>query len=428
VSAPLAPGYRESCYWLEGVDVPRGSQDPPPGEADAVVVGGGFTGIAAAWELARRGRSVVVLEKHSLGWGASTRNGGMVLPDVKHSGAEDLRRRLGDAGPAFYRATLESVRALEALLAEHDVDCDYERSGHVELAHCPSAMGSLRTLQRVYRDDLGIEGTIVPSGDLSAEIGSTAFAGGLAVESSGGLQPAKLFAGLARLALDAGAVARENTPAIGIERADAGFDVRTPRGSVRCGDVLLATDGYTDGLVPRLQRRIMPVGSYLIATEPIDPGLAKEISPKGRMFFDTRNFLSYWRLSPDGSRVLFGGRASFAPTTVARARDSLYRRMLEVHPQLAGVGVEYAWGGMVGLTRDRIPRLGRTRDGVTYALGYSGTGVAASSLFGIAAAGWMSGDEKPAFAGPPFPSIPLSWARSAWLPVVGLWFKWKHRC
>jgi glycine/D-amino acid oxidase-like deaminating enzyme len=146
------------------------------------------------------------------------------------------------------------------------------------------------------------------------------------------------------------------------------------------------------------------------------------------MFFDTRNFLSYWRLSPDGRRVLFGGRASFAPTTVAQARDFLYGRMLTVHPQLHGVRIEYAWGGTVGLTLDRIPRLGRTPEGITYALGYSGTGVAASTLYGVAAAGWIAGDGAPSIAGARFPSIPVGWARAAWLPVAGLWFRWRDRC
>jgi glycine/D-amino acid oxidase-like deaminating enzyme len=196
---------------------------------------------------------------------------------------------------------------------------------------------------------------------------------------------------------------------------------------IRAWRVLVATDGYTDRLVPALRRRMIPVGSYIIATEPLEPAIAKELSPRGRMFFDTRNFLSYWRLSPDGTRMLFGGRASFAPTTVARAREYLYGRMVQIHPQLRGVPIEFAWGGIVGLTVDRIPRLGR-RDGVAYSLGYSGTGVAASTYFGTAAGGWLCGEDEPPFAGLRFPSVPLSWAQSAWLPVAGVWFKWQDRC
>jgi len=428
-SAPLAPTYRETCYWLEGTEVPR----PPEGtalpvEADVVVVGGGYTGVTAAGELARRGRSVVVLEKHRLGWGASTRNGGMVLPDVKHHGVAEMRARLGDGGPAVSEAAVEAVRSLERTIDEGAIDCGYVRSGHLSLAHCPSAVGGLRTMERVYREDLGLEASFVPRDELGGEIGSAAYFGGLAVPFSGGLHPARYFAGLARLALAAGVTACEQAPATGLGRDRGRPVVRTPRGDIRAKHVLLATDGYTDGLVPALHRRVLPVGSYIIATEPVDAALAKEVSPRNRMFFDTRNFLSYWRLSPDGTRILFGGRASFAPTTVTRARDFLYARLARVHPQLAGVRVEYAWGGNVGLTLDRVPRLGRVADGVTYALGYSGTGVAASSLFGTAAARWICGEEQPPFAGLRFPAIPLSRFRPAWLPLAGLWFKWRDRC
>jgi len=247
------------------------------------------------------------------------------------------------------------------------------------------------------------------------------------VEFSGGLHPARYFGGLARLALGAGVVACERTPAIRLERDGSAVRVHTPRGAIRAGRVLVATDGYTDALVPDLRRRMIPVGSYLIATEPLEPALAKELSPRGRMFFDTKNFLSYWRLSPDGTRMLFGGRASFAPTTVARSRDYLYSRMVRIHPQLAGIGVEFAWGGIVGLTVDRTPRLGR-RDGVAYSLGYSGTGVAASTYYGLAAGAWVSGEGPPPFAGLRFPAVPMWWAQPVTLPIAGLWFKWRDRC
>jgi glycine/D-amino acid oxidase-like deaminating enzyme len=352
----------------------------------------------------------------------------MVLPDVKHAGVAELRRRHGARGPAFYTATLDAVRQVERLVRDHGIDCGYERSGHLELAHCPSAMAGLRTMERVYRQDLGLEATVLSRDELEGEIGSSAHFGALAVPFSGGLHPARYFAGLARLALEAGASAFEQTAATDIQPSGAGVRVRTHRGSIRAGHVLVATDGYTDRAAPRLRRRILPIGSYLIATEALEPAVAKEISPRGRMFFDTRNFLSYWRLSQDGTRMLFGGRASFAPTTVARARDALYRRMVQVHPQLEGVAVDHAWGGTVGLTLDRIPRLGRDTDGVTYALGYSGTGVAAATLFGTSAGGWMAGDDPPPFAGLRFPRVPLGWAGRAWLPVAGLWFRWQDRC
>jgi len=427
--ALLAPTYREACYWWEDVSPPGPIEVRSlPAEADAVVVGGGYTGMAAALELARCGKHAVVLERHRLGWGASTRNGGMVLPDVKHHGISDLRRRFGEAGPALYRATVDAVLELERSVSRPGMECGYSRTGHLYLAHCPSRLEELRAKERVYREDLGLEARLLGREEVREEIGSRAHAGGLLVELSGGLHPARYFAALARRAVEAGADVHERTPAVRIERhPGGGVRVWTPRGVVRARDVLVATDGYTDRLVPRLRRRLIPVGSFIIATEPLEPGLARELSPRGRMFFDTKNFLFYWRLSPDGTRMLFGGRASFAPTTVARARDFLYRGMLRVHPQLAGVRVEYAWGGTVGLTMDRTPRLGRM-DGVTYALGYSGTGVAASTYLGCRAGAWLCGDDPPPFTDLPFPAVPLARAQPAWLPLAGMWFKWQDRC
>jgi glycine/D-amino acid oxidase-like deaminating enzyme len=195
--------------------------------------------------------------------------------------------------------------------------------------------------------------------------------------------------------------------------------VTTPRGSIDCGDVLVATNGYTGDLVPWLRRRILPIGSYIIATERLDPDLARAISPRNRMFFDTKNFLYYWRLSPDG-RLLFGGRTSFAPTTVPRSLEYLHAAMAEVHPQVAKVPIEYAWGGNVALTVDRMPHFGRV-DGVTYAMGYCGTGVSLSQWFGRLAAAWIAGGDAPAFAELTWDRVPAP-ARVPWLLPVGGWY------
>lgn len=193
----------------------------------------------------------------------------------------------------------------------------------------------------------------------------------------------------------------------------------------------MATNGDTGGLVPWLRRRILPIGSYIVATERIDADLAASVSPRDRVFFDTRNFLCYWRLSPDGDRVLFGGRTSLAPTTVAQSRDQLYQRMVRIHPQLRGARIERAWGGKVALTADRLPHLGRhPGTGVVYAMGYCGTGVALSTHFGRLVGRWLSGQE-PEGLGPyserPWRRTPLP-ARVPWLlPVGGWWYQAQDR-
>jgi glycine/D-amino acid oxidase-like deaminating enzyme len=426
VGAPLSPGYAEAPYWWDSAEIPVTPDAPLPATADVVIVGGGYTGIAAATELAGRGRNAVVVESGRLGSGASSRNGGMVHPGLKHD-VVALRRLYGEAGRALYDVTRDAYDALEKLVADEGIDCDYARTGHLYLAHRAGRVAELAADERAYRDELGEEAHLVPADELRTEIGSDSYHGGLVVERSGGLHPGKYFAGLATRALVAGAQVHEHTSATSIEpRPGGGFRVVTTRGAVDCGQVLVATNGYTGGLVPWLQRRILRIGSYIIATEPLPADVAAEISPKGRMFFDTKNFLYYWRLSPD-RRLLFGGRTSFAPTTVARSREILYRAMTRVHPQLEGTPLAFAWGGQVALTVDRMPHFGKV-DGVTYAMGYCGTGVSLSGWFGRLAGAWLAGDEKPnAFEQLRWRRVPAP-ARLQWLlPVAGWYYQLRDR-
>ncbi|HET9522318.1 MAG TPA: FAD-binding oxidoreductase, partial [Candidatus Limnocylindrales bacterium] len=186
------------------------------------------------------------------------------------------------------------------------------------------------------------------------------------------------------------------------------------------------TNGYTDGVVPALRRRVIPIGSYIIATEPLPEELARDLSPKGRAFFDTKNFLYYWHVSQD-RRMIFGGRASFLPTSVDRTAAILHKGMLEVHPQLAGYRVEYAWGGNVGFTFDRMPHVGQ-RDGVTYAMGCCGTGVALMTSLGTWVGRWLGGGEPPALARLGFPLVPAPYEGRPWfLPFAGEWFRLQDR-
>jgi glycine/D-amino acid oxidase-like deaminating enzyme len=268
---------------------------------------------------------------------------------------------------------------------------------------------------------------VVPREELRTEIGSEAYFGGLVVERSGGLHPGKLLAGLVTLADEAGVDLHEGVRVRQVRnQADGRCVVETDRGAILAREVIVGTNGYTGGATPSLRRRIMPISSYIIATDPLPEDLAAEISPRGRMFFDTKNFLYYWRLTPD-RRMLFGGRASMWPTTVQRTAAILHRGLLEVHPQLRGTRVAHAWGGRVGFTFDRMPHVGRA-DGVTYAMGCCGTGVALFPWLGARVAEWVAGREAPALASLRFPLVPAPYEGRAWfLPLAGEWWKTTDR-
>jgi glycine/D-amino acid oxidase-like deaminating enzyme len=180
-------------------------------------------------------------------------------------------------------------------------------------------------------------------------------------------------------------------------------------------------------VVPSLRRRIIPIGSYIIASEPLPEELARELSPKGRSFFDTKNFLYYWHVSAD-RRMVFGGRASFMPTSIDQTAAILHKGLLEVHPQLAGYRIDYAWGGNVGFTFDRMPHVGRTSQGVAYAMGCCGTGVALMTHLGTKVGEWLAGGEAPALARLRFPLVPAPYEGRPWfLPFAGEWFRLQDR-
>jgi glycine/D-amino acid oxidase-like deaminating enzyme len=414
-------------YWHATMSVlpDRGGRSLPE-RADVVVIGGGYTGVSCSRTLARGGARVVLLEAETLGFGASTRNGGIVHPGYKW-GPSTLQERYGEElGRALWQETLDGWAFLRETIAEEDIDAGLAETGHIELAATRSQAEHLEEA----RDSLlamGTQAAVVPRERLREEIGSDLYLGALVIEGSGSVHPGRLFAGLVAAAERAGADLHEGVRAWLVSDGPTGDRiVHTSRGSIRADEVVIATNGYTDGVVPVLRRRIIPIGSYIIATEPLPEDLVAELSPHGRPFFDSWNFLHYWQLRD--RRMIFGGRASFRPTSFARAARILHRGLLEVHPQLAAYRIEYAWGGKVGFTWDRMPHVGRLPSGVAYAMGYSGTGVVMAPYLGHRLGHWLAGGSAPALSRLPFPLVPVPYEGRPWfLPFGGEWYRLKDR-
>jgi glycine/D-amino acid oxidase-like deaminating enzyme len=417
---------KELAYWWDTApDLPDYADQPLPDRVDVIVIGSGYTGLSAARTLAKNSAKVVVLEKETIGWGASSRNGGQVLTGA-HLGPSALIKKFGrERARELYAVSLESIEFVEQLIAAEQIDCDYARAGHIEAAYKPAHFDHYRHEQEVLAREFNHPVRLLTRSEQRAELGSDFYHGLLVDERSGGVQPAKYVRGLARAVERAGVELHAQTPALRIEKAAAGFKVITPRGSIVAGDVLVATNGYTDALLPALRRRVIPIGSYIIATEPLRDDIAERLIPQRRVVFDSKNLLYYFRLSTD-NRLLFGGRAEFKPSTPGSTREAagiLQRGLLEVFPELSDVPIDYVWSGNVCFTLDQFPHAGRM-EGVHYAVGYAGHGVAMATYLGAKMAEVIGGaaDANP-FAGLSFSAIPLYNGNPWFLPLGAWWYK-----
>jgi len=426
-------------FWLNTVDIPRPAPRDFPQQADVAIIGAGFTGLSAARTLAKSGASVAVFDAQTIGWGASSRNGGMVLTGLKLPAATLITRYGKEITARMFAASLESIDFVENLVREENIACDFTRCGHLEVACKAKHFDDFRRSAEETTRHFNHQQRLIPKDQLQSEIGSAIYHGGLVDDVSAGVNPARLVAGLASAAQSAGAAIFEHAHVDQIQREGAsGWKVATARGTLRARNVFVATSGYTSGVTPALQKKIIPIGSYIIVTEVLPEKLAAELSPRNRMIFDSKNYLYYYRLTPD-RRMLFGGRAAFFPetsSTIRRSAEILRRGMLSVYPQLREAKTEYVWGGTLDFAFDIMPHAGQL-DGLHFSLGYAGHGVAMSAYLGDKIAHTILRDHDDKVAGPsqgrndnpfaqiPFPSAPLGLynGRPWFLPFAGAWYK-----
>lgn len=376
--------FKTEPYWWDDVEPPDLGTADPPAEADVVVIGSGFTGLNAALQTLRGGRSTVILDAETAGWGCSTRNGGQISTSVKVD-FEELSRRYGtDRAFQILKEGHDALAWIEKFVAEEGIECNFNVSGRFHAAHNPVQFDRLAARIRSEPPGLETGAYLVERSDQRQELGTDAYFGGLVYPRHAALHPARYHRGLLGRVLDSGGTVVCNCPATGISRTGPAFLVEMPRGRVRAGEVIVATNGYTGTLTPWLRRRIIPIGSYMIATEPIEQELMDRLMPKNRIVGDTRKLVYYYRASPDRSRILFGGRVSHSETDPRRSAHRLHADMVKIFPELAQIRISHSWMGFVAYTFDTLAHTGK-HDGVHYAMGYCGSGVSMASYLGMRA-------------------------------------------
>lgn len=406
-------------YWWDAAPPETAREAPLPGQVDLVVVGSGFGGLSAALETARAGASVAVLDGGPLGGGASSRSGGMVSSGQKLVLTEALK----GLPAAKMTAALEDSKAtfeyLKDLCGREHLDADLELVGRFFGAFTPAHLDRLKKNAETLHAKTGVTIRILSREEQHEEVGTDYFHGGFVVEDYGGVHPAKLNRALRDAARGAGATLHSHARVLGTERVGKRHRVRTERGEIDAANVLYATNGYTDGANPWLQKRLVPVMSYQIATEPLPLELMDKLIPHRRMVTDSRKELTYTRPSPDGTRILFGCRPRVFAGSPERQAENLHMRLRRMWPDLADFKVTHSWGGFVAMTADHVPHIAE-HDGVMHAVGCNGNGVALMTFMGWHAAQLILGrtNRRAFFADIDFPAIPFHAARPAIVPIM----------
>lgn len=417
-----------TSYWLDtSARFDQGATRSLEGRYDVAVVGGGLTGASAALALARKGARVALLEADTIGNAASGRNGGMCNNGFAQNYAVMSGKYGKDVADRLYKTFDAGVDLVERLVGEEQIDCSFARVGKLKLAAKPEHYDMLARSQELLAAGPDPETRMVPRSEVRDEVGTDRYHGGLLFPKSAGMHVGRFVRGLATAAARTGAEIHEHAPVTGLHQSADGHRVETPKGTIHARQVMLASGISQVGPLGWIRRRIVPVGAFLIVTEPLSPEQLARLMPTRRMVVDTRNLVVYWRLTPD-NRLLFGGRARFAgtnPQSDQKSGEILKAVMVDVYPELAGTRIDYCWGGLVDMTQDRLPRAGE-RNGIYYSMGYSGHGTHMSTLMGHIMADVMDGkaDLNP-WKDFNWPAIPGYFGRPWFLPVLGAYYRIK---
>ncbi|WP_347341654.1 NAD(P)/FAD-dependent oxidoreductase [Bradyrhizobium uaiense] len=420
-STPAAP------FWWRAAPPMVGPWLAPAKRADVVVIGAGFTGLSAALVLARAGRHVVLVDAGAPGFGASTRNGGQVGSGNQKFPVKSLIQMKGERKAVeLLREGVEMLDGLDALIRRERIECSFARCGRFRGAMRPKHYERMAREMEDLRRYVGVESCMITRSEQRSEIGSNLFHGGSLLPNDASLHPGKYHAGLLERVIQAGVAVHGDAPVHGITSERTEHTLHFDGFTIQARDVLVATNGYTKNVGAYFKKRIVPIRSAQITTETIPAQLFDQLMPRRRVYGNSNRVFFYFRPAPDDNRLIWGGRANhFTGDTALAAYSHLARDVLRTFPELRDVRVSYAWSGLIGYTFDEFPHLGRTPDGIHYAMGYCGTGVSRSTHFGRKIALRMLGDKegRSAFDELTFPSHMLHAVARPAIPAIEAWYR-----
>jgi glycine/D-amino acid oxidase-like deaminating enzyme len=423
----LSADFRETPYWHDAMaDTPR-EDAPPPDRADAVVIGCGVAGAAGAHELARGGRRVVVLDAGEPGHGASSRNAGFLGRNFQHAFI-DLEDRFGlDVAKAVFEELHLIYREAVERIEGESLDCDLRPCGRVVLAHSEAQRHKLLREYAARERHLG-EKLVGIEDAPAAEIAAPRYWAGVTILDNAAIHPGKYAVAMIARARAAGALVLGRAPATGLRREKDGFSVAMPRGTIRARDVLICTNGHTGALTPWLERRLTPIDAYMVATEAMEPARLAAVLPRLRTYLESGRASRYWRPSPDGTRLLFGGLTNRRVGSPRDAASRLHGELAAVFAPMADIRVSHAWTGRCAATWDLFPRMG-VHDGAHHAVGFCFSGMAIGPYLAVRAARRILGRkvEPSAFARQPFPTVPAIARSRAVLSALMAFQAWAER-